>query len=103
MKKLQMLAALALCWASTADASEVEQIVVSHFMFQPATLTVKAGSTVTWVNKDEEPHTVVSATGLFRSGAIDTDSTFSFRFEKPGTYLFVCSIHPQMTGTIVVK
>jgi len=57
---------------------------------------------MTWVNKDGEPHTVVSVDGLFRSGALDTDDHFSFKFDKPGSYRFVCSIHPQMVGTIEV-
>jgi plastocyanin len=72
-------------------------------MFGPASLTVSAGSTVTWTNKDDEPHTVVSDTALFRSGALDTDESFSFRFDKPGTYHYACSIHPRMVGTIVVQ
>jgi len=62
---------------------------------------VKAGSTVTWTNMDEEPHTVVS--GQFRSNALDTKDSFSFKFDKPGTYSFVCTIHPQMVGTIIVQ
>jgi plastocyanin len=78
-------------------------VVLAHgFMFAPATLTVPAGSTVTWTNKDDEPHTVVSDSGLFRSGALDTGESFSFRFDKPGTYRYACSIHPRMLGTIVV-
>ena len=86
-----------------AAAPETDRIVINQFMFQPTTLTVKAGSTVTWLNKDEEPHTVVSATGLFRSAALDTNDRFSFKFSKPGTYAFVCTIHPQMIGTIIVQ
>ncbi len=106
MKKAAVLAVLALLQAGmglTAPAAETDRIVVSDFMFQPTTLIIKAGSTVTWVNMDDEPHTIVSATGLFRSGALDTKDTFSFKFDEPGTYLFVCSIHPRMTGTIVVQ
>jgi plastocyanin len=106
MKKTAMLAALALLQAGmglTAPAEQADRIIVSDFMFQPTTLTIKAGSTVTWVNMDDEPHTIVSATGLFRSAALDTQETFSFKFDEPGTYLFVCSIHPRMTGTIVVQ
>jgi plastocyanin len=61
------------------------------------------GEQVTWLNKDDEPHTVVSDTGLFRSSAMDTNESFSFKFDKPGTYHFTCSIHPRMVGTIVVK
>jgi plastocyanin len=86
--------------AQTADPA---RIVVKDFMFQPTSLTVKAGSTVTWTNMDEEPHTVVSTGGVFRSNALDTKDSFSFKFDQPGTYRFVCSIHPQMVGTIVVK
>jgi plastocyanin len=72
-------------------------------MFAPVTLTVKAGTVVTWLNKDEEPHTIFSDAGLFRSGAVDTDGTFEFKFEKPGTYHYLCTIHPRMVGTIVVE
>jgi plastocyanin len=86
--------------AQTADPA---RIVVKNFMFQPTSLTVKVGSTVTWTNMDEEPHTVVSTSGTFRSNALDTKDSFSFKFDKAGTYGFVCSIHPQMVGTIVVK
>jgi len=86
-----------------AAAPDADRIVIDQFIFQPTTLTIKAGSTVTWQNEDEEPHTVVSASGLFRSAALDTHEQFSFTFSKPGTYPFVCSIHPQMIGTIVVQ
>jgi plastocyanin len=88
---------------SYAMAADADQIQVKDFTFMPATLTVSAGSKVTWVNKDDEPHTVVSDSGLFRSAALDTDESFSFTFDKPGTYHFTCSIHPRMVGTIVVK
>jgi plastocyanin len=86
--------------AAESDAARIE---VKNFMFMPTTLTVKAGDKVTWVNKDEEPHTVTSDTGVFRSGAMDTDGSFSYKFDQPGTYHFTCSIHPRMVGTIVVK
>jgi plastocyanin len=79
------------------------QILIKDFAFSPMSLTVKAGTTVTWVNKDDEPHTVVSDSGLFRSGAVDADDTFAFKFDKPGTYHFSCSSHPRMIGTIVVQ
>ena len=83
--------------------SNVAQIVIKDFMFAPDSLTIKAGTTVTWSNKDDEPHSVVSDTGLFRSGDRDTDETFSFRFDQPGIYHFTCSIHPKMVGTIIVE
>jgi plastocyanin len=90
--------------SSAAASPDVPTIVLaSDFMFAPASMTVTAGSTVTWTNKDDEPHTVVSDTGLFRSGALDTNESFSFRFDKPGTYRYACSIHPRMVGTIVVQ
>ena len=91
--------------SSIAAAAETEatKVVIKDFMFMPMSLTVKAGSTVTWVNMDDEPHTVVSNTQLFRSGALDTKETFSFQFTEPGTYHFTCSIHPRMVGAIVVQ
>ena len=88
---------------SVAETSNPVQIVVKDFMFQPNSLQVKAGSTVTWLNKDEEPHTLISDTGLFHSGAMDTNESFSFKFDKPGTYHYTCSIHPRMVGTIIVQ
>jgi plastocyanin len=88
---------------SAADSLDTTKIVVKDFMFNPTPLTVKAGATVTWTNMDDEPHTVVSDTGLFKSGGMDTNESFSFKFDKPGTYHFTCSIHPRMVGTIVVE
>jgi plastocyanin len=73
------------------------------FMFAPTSLTVRAGSTVTWTNKDAEPHTVVSVTGMFRCAALDTNDRFAFKFDEPGTYRYTCSIHPRVVGTIVVE
>jgi plastocyanin len=83
-------------------AGGTSRIVMKSFMFEPTTLTVAAGSSVTWINQDGEPHTVTSDAGLFRSGALDTNESFSFKFERPGTYHYVCSIHPRMIGTVVV-
>jgi plastocyanin len=97
-----MAAAMAVIW-TVSQAAAPNSIEVKDFMFMPTTLTVNAGAEVSWVNKDDEPHTVVSDTGLFRSGALDTDESFSFKFDKPGTYHFTCSIHPRMVGTIIVK
>ena len=88
---------------STALATDPAKVVVKDFMFSPTTSTVIAGSTVTWTNLDDEPHTVLSDTGLFKSGAMDTNESFSFKFDKPGTYHFTCTIHPRMVGTIVVQ
>jgi plastocyanin len=88
--------------AARADAA-LPIVIARDFMFAPNTIAVKAGSTVTWKNSDDEPHTVVSETGLFRSGALDTNESFTFRFDKPGTYRYACSIHPRMVGTVVVQ
>ena len=100
---LGAMAAVASAAPSTEAAAQGSTIVMAKdFMFAPTSLTVAAGSTVTWTNRDDEPHSVVSENGLFRSGALDTNESFSFRFEKPGTYRYTCSIHPRMVGTIVV-
>ena len=88
---------------SVAETSAPAKIVVKDFSFNPTPLTVKAGSTVTWTNMDDEPHTVVSDTGVFKSGGMDTNESFSYKFDKPGTSHFTCSIHPRMVGTVVVQ
>jgi plastocyanin len=76
---------------------------ISNFAFVPATLTIPVGTTVTWTNKDEEPHTVVSNDGsTFHSAALGTDGIYSFTFQTAGTFDYVCSIHPMMHGTVVV-
>lgn len=104
MKRLIVLAAAAFMLHAGASVAASEDIVIAKdFMFAPTTITIKAGSTVTWKNTDDEPHTVVSDSGVFRSGALDTNESFSFRFDKPGTYHYACSIHPRMVGTIVVQ
>jgi plastocyanin len=96
---------LALADATLASSASTvaSQVVIKDFMFTPTSLPVTAGSTVTWMNKDEEPHTVISDTGMFHSAAMDTNESFSFKFDKAGTYHFTCSIHPRMIGTIVVS
>ena len=88
---------------SAANAQGANMVVMKNFDFSPMMLTVKAGTTVTWKNLDGEPHTVVSPDGFFRSHALDQGDTFTFKFDKPGTYKFVCSIHPKMMAAIVVQ
>ena len=88
--------------AEQAQASNVE-VKIDNFSFGPATLTVAAGTTVTWTNRDDIPHTVVSDDKVFKSKVLDTDEKFSFTFTKPGTYGYFCSIHPKMTGKVVVQ
>ncbi len=79
------------------------QVVIDNFTFGPQTLTVKAGTTVTWVNHDDTAHTVTSVDKLFGSNALDTGYQFSYQFKMPGTFKYFCTIHPQMTGTVVVQ
>ena len=78
-------------------------VAIDNFVFGPERLTVKAGTTVTWTNRDDIPHAVVSKTGLFKSRVMDTDQSYSFTFSTPGTYSYFCSLHPHMTGKIVVE
>jgi plastocyanin len=86
-----------------STSSSPNQVVVENFSFQPGTLTVKAGTSVTWVNNDDIPHTVNENNKGFKSGALDTDAKFSYKFTSPGTYSYFCSLHPRMTGQIIVK
>ena len=86
--------------SSDADPTTV---YIKDFMFTPMTLTVPVGTTVTWQNLDEEPHTIRSVDEHVKTGALDQNERYSFRFDQPGTYKYVCSIHPSMVGTIVVK
>jgi plastocyanin len=88
---------------SVAQAQETNAVVLKNFMFSPMSLTIKAGSTVTWKNLDGEPHVVVSESGLFRSGALDQNDTYQFKFDKPGVYKIFCGIHPNMKETITVQ
>ena len=86
--------------AATPATAEVK---IDNFSFGPVMLTVAPGTKVTWTNRDDIPHTVVADDKTFKSKTLDTDETFSYTFDKPGTYAYFCSIHPHMTGTVVVK
>jgi len=79
------------------------EVKIDNFSFAPETLTVAVGATVTWTNRDDIPHTVVSTDGVFKSKVRDTDEKFSYTFSKAGTYPYYCSIHPKMTGKVVVQ
>ena len=79
------------------------KVEIDNFAFSPERITVRAGTTVTWLNADDAPHTVTSASKLFKSTALDTDDSFSFTFTTPGVYEYFCSLHPRMTGTVVVE
>ena len=86
-----------------STSSEQNRIEIKDFAFNPQTITVKSGEKVTWINRDEEPHTVVSVEKQFKkSTALDTDQEFTITAGAPGTYTYFCSVHPKMTGTIVV-
>ena len=86
-----------------ADGAKKNQIVIKDFHFSPQTVTVKSGEKLTWINRDEEPHTIVSVEKQFKkSSALDTDQEFTITAGAPGTYTYFCSVHPKMTGTIIV-
>jgi amicyanin len=87
--------------ATPALATDVA-VKIGNFTFGPHEVKVKAGTTVTWTNEDDIPHTVVSSNN-FRSQVLDTDGTYSFTFTTPGTYKYFCSLHPHMTATIIVE
>jgi plastocyanin len=78
-------------------------VKIDNFSFGPQTITVPVGTTVTWTNADDIPHTSVSTEGVFKSKVLDTDEKFSYTFTKAGTYPYYCTIHPKMTGTVVVQ
>jgi plastocyanin len=86
--------------ASTDQAAEVK---IENFAFSPAVVTVKKGAQVTWTNHDQDVHTVDSTQGKFKSGALDTNDRFQFRFTEAGEYPFYCRLHPKMTGKVVVQ
>ena len=86
-----------------AQQATMPEVKIDNFSFGPASITVAAGTTVTWINRDDIPHTVVSADSVFKSKALDTDEKFTYTFSKAGTYSYFCSLHPKMTGQIVVR
>lgn len=89
----------------TADEPNLPatSVAIDNFSFSPASITVPVGTTLTWTNRDDIPHTVVSDNQKFKSKALDTDEKFSFTFTEPGTYSYFCSIHPKMVGKVVVE
>jgi plastocyanin len=93
----------ALCCGAHAQQGAAAEIKIDNFSFTPATITVTAGATVTWVNRDDIPHTVASDSKDFKSKALDTDEKFSYTFSKAGTYSYFCSLHPKMTGKVIVQ
>ena len=89
--------------AVVAAATNTARVNIDNFAFAPATLTVTAGTTVTWKNEDDSPHRIGDKNGTFKSAALDTDDTFSHTFAAPGEYPYICTIHPYMVGKIIVK
>lgn len=92
-------------FAATPDDKSASEagVKIDNFSFSPATITVPAGTTVRWTNRDDIPHTVVSDEKTFKSKALDTDEQFTYTFTKAGTYSYFCSVHPKMTGKVVVQ
>ncbi len=86
-----------------ANVPVTASIQIKMFAFTPKVLTVATGTTVTWINVDDEPHTVTAVGGSFHSSALDTNDKYSFTFSKPGDYAYYCRLHPQMTGKIIVS
>ena len=99
---LLMTATLAQAAAPAAPGAIVN---IDNFSFSPAVLTISAGTRVTWNNRDDIPHVVAGTSGdkLVKSPPLDTDDTFAFTFDKPGTYSYFCSLHPHMQGKIIVQ
>ena len=90
--------------AARQENAVAKEVAIDNFAFAPKELTIPAGTQVTWINKDDDAHTVVSVDGkTFKSKGLDTGDKFSFTFHDPGTYEYFCSIHKQMKGTIIVK
>jgi plastocyanin len=89
--------------ASDQPSGAQVAVKIDNFVFGPQTITVPVGTTVTWTNSDDIPHTTVSTDGVFKSKVMDTDEKFSYTFTKAGTYAYFCSVHPKMTGKVVVE
>ncbi|HUE43289.1 MAG TPA: cupredoxin family copper-binding protein [Candidatus Sulfotelmatobacter sp.] len=88
---------------TAAQTGNVVEVKVDNFSFSPQTITIKPGTTVIWTNRDDIPHTVVSDDKVFKSKVLDTDEKFSFTFDKAGSFPYFCSVHPKMTGKVIVQ
>jgi plastocyanin len=99
-----MLVALCAGFAAAAQSQPVlAEVTIDNFSFAPAELTVPVGATVTWRNRDDIPHTVVSTDRVFKSKVMDTEEKYSFTFGTAGTFTYFCSIHPKMMGKVIVQ
>ena len=103
MIALMLLAGTLSVAANDQPSGASADVKIDNFSFGPETLTVSVGTTVVWTNRDDIPHTVVSTEGVFKSKVRDTDEMFSYTFTKAGTYPYFCSVHPKMTGKVVVQ
>ena len=105
MVALGLLLAGSRNFTANAQQAATTEVKIDNFSFGPATLTVAAGTTVTWINRDDIPHTVVSTDDpkAFKSKVLDTDEKFSYTFAKAGTFPYFCSVHPKMIGKVVVQ
>jgi plastocyanin len=106
IRQLTFRVAIAALLLSPPTARADDRVVsIDNFVFTPKEMTVAVGTRITWVNHDDIPHTVMSTDGTrnFRSPPLDTDNKFAITFDRPGTYKYFCSLHPMMTGTIVVR
>lgn len=103
---MRIAIAAALCAAlgltAPVRAAEPVQVRIDNFTFNPPTVTIRKGTAVRWLNADDIPHKVVSSDRPWKSPVLDSDEGFSFTFAEPGTYPYFCSLHPHMTGTVVV-
>ncbi|WP_112661683.1 cupredoxin domain-containing protein [Microvirga flavescens] len=97
------LGPLLACGTALAAETPAREVKIENFTFAPQTLTVPVGTTVTWINADDIPHTVTAEDHSFRSKALDTNDRFTFTFSTPGEYGYFCSLHPRMVGKIIVK
>lgn len=100
---LIMMAGRAKSFGATPEDKPATEVKIDNFVFAPNPVTVPAGTTIRWTNRDDIPHNVVAEDKSFKSKVMDTDESFTYTFSKPGTYTYFCSIHPKMTGKIVVQ
>jgi plastocyanin len=101
---LTLATALGAAAAPSVDPLQsAPSIRIENFRFEPSKIVVERGSTVDWVNRDEEIHTILAVDGSFSSPGLDTDGRYAHEFDAPGTYTYRCALHPQMKGTIVVR
>src|ERR1700724_2371866 len=107
---MSIMIAMLLLFAGSSRVTASDQtsaanvaVKIDNFVFGPQAITVPVGTTVTWTNSDDIPHTAVSTDGVFKSRVMDTDEKFSYTFTKAGTYSYYCSVHPKITGRVVVK